>query len=185
MTDKNNSIIGIVVIVVIAFVIIFLIVNKGNSKLPIKQSDSISPEKEILDKLSFKKFDVLDEDDYAFFKSLYCNENGFSLSIIVSFEEIKNNCLDIESCLKSNVIITLDDEVSDIEEVDINGIKWNKITITKKDNVTEYYITEKYEHFYLVELDLWDYYNGDREDIDTNKCLNASRGFMNSISFNK
>lgn len=111
--------------------------------------------------------------------SLYAEHD--SCSIVISryknYPEYKNG----ESYLKDNASFTLNDEVSEITEVDSNQKNW--YTITKKTNNTHpktetSFVYVKKDDIYVVEYSYRDYDRGDYEEDNKSSACKAAKDYV-------
>jgi len=120
------------------------------------------------------------DDDYTFSKYYDYEENNVNCTISFSASD-KSIYKNKEDWFKGTFTFTLNDKVSDLKEEEING---NKVLFIEKksEKVTDYYYGfESTNYYYLINYNIYDYKDGDREDIDTNKCFTLRENIISSV----
>lgn len=85
-----------------------------------------------------------------------------------------------QEILEKVVNFTLADEVSKIQELDLS-VKGKQLTIKGEDETNYYYSIESSNYYYLINYEITDYKNGDREDATTNKCITSREKIIDTI----
>ncbi len=121
------------------------------------------------------------DDDNSFSKYYNCDENDvYSYVSIHSYK--KSLYKDKEKWFKGCFTITLNDKVSDIEEIEINGSKVLFLKIESENSIYYCYGFESSNYYYSLTYSIYDYESGDRADIDTNKCYISRDAIVNSVT---
>lgn len=114
------------------------------------------------------------------------NYNYYKLYNHCSFEvkyfDIYNNYENGEEYLKDNIRFTLNDDVENIKEVDINNNKWYLMVKNSKSYKNYYYATIYNGVGYYMEYEIYDYNNGDHEASD-NFCEVSYDKIISSVRF--
>ncbi|MBQ6323435.1 MAG: hypothetical protein IJI22_01230 [Bacilli bacterium] len=109
------------------------------------------------------------------------SENGYSCHFSVSVSEF-DNYKDGKSYLESTFNHTLSDEVSEIEEQNINGDTWYSIRKESENGYITYeYSSVKNGKVYDAEYSIFDYGYEDSNDNDDNLCLTAQNEIIKSL----
>ena len=164
--------VGIIFIIVFIFVLLKFVyeVDFNNKyeeerKLELSEINYVIPEE-------FEK--------YKSIESYSLDENDVYCRAYISASKKYN--WEFEEWFKGQIYSDLNTEVSSIEELDVNGKVAYRVD-TKRSNSEEHnYGFESTNYFYLVSYKITDYKNGDREDLDTNKCFTSEYKIINSIT---
>ena len=83
--------------------------------------------------------------------------------------------------LRDMVMFSLNDEVSEIKEIELNGYKWYYMSVDSGDKKTYYYATIKNDKVYELEYDISDYKRGDRTEDESNFCYSEYDKVISSV----
>ena len=120
------------------------------------------------------------DNDNTFGRYYNCDDNDvYSYVAIHSYEKSLYDSK--EKWFKNNFTFTLNDKVSDLEELDINGNKVLFLKIESEHNVNYCYGFESSNNYYSLSYSIYDYKSGDRADMDTNKCYISHEDIINSV----
>ncbi len=174
MNNKSKNVV-IITIIFIGLFIIYLISTMIDNK----------KEKEQME-LQFSEitYSVPSEFEYESYYSIkdysYSNNNVYCNFAVHSYK--KEYYDDFEEWFKERIIINLNDKVSELKQVDVNG---KTLLNINKENVNEksyYYGISSSNYNYFIEYEISDYMNGDREDINDNLCYNSLNKIISSIN---
>jgi hypothetical protein len=173
---KKDKIVLILVIVAIIIVVMFLIIKSVSFKEDAKDtlvfseiSYEVPKEFELDNSITHNRLYSYSED------SLYC------YLTISSYE--KEYYDDFEEWFKERIVFNLNDKVSDLEQLNVNGnniLHINRVR-NKENSKNSYYGLSSKNYYYFINYDITDYLNGDRENMDDNLCYNAIDEIISSI----
>ena len=83
--------------------------------------------------------------------------------------------------LEDNVSVHLNDEVSDVKEVDLNGDLWYSFNRKSGGNISYYYAIVKNDKGYYIEYEMRDYYHGDYSNGENNFCKASYDKIISSV----
>ena len=136
---------------------------------------------EYLDNISYVISDKFEESEYS--RGYYhYYDDGISCSFDIndySTYSYKNG----SDYLKDRITFTLNDEVSEISEVDLNGYKWYYMSVSKRGNINYYYATVKNDRGYILNYEINDYSYGDSLSGDK-FCDTEYDKVISSVRFN-
>ncbi|MBQ6494505.1 MAG: hypothetical protein IJI49_00725 [Bacilli bacterium] len=139
-------------------------------------------DKDYLIDISYDISDRFDASIYDSSRYYHYYEDDISCNFDISYFstfDINNG----EEYLRKRIMFTLNDEVSDIEEVDINNYKWYYMKVDSGDKISYYYATVKDDVGYELEYSISDYMRGDSNS--SNKvCYSEYDRVISSIKFN-
>ncbi len=179
MKDKNKniviSIVGVVIIAFIGLVVFHFISQITNNK----------KEKEEME-LRFKEitFSVPSEFEYEPYytiKDYSYSDNGVYCNFAIRSSD-KEYYDSLEEWFKERINFNLNDKVSELKEVDINGKTFLNINKEYVNEKSYYYGVSSSNYNYFIEYTISDYMNGDREDINDNLCYNSFDKIISSIN---
>ena len=180
MKKISISIFGIIGIIV-ATTVLVIVALIAIVKLGDKFDDVKYKNNDMFSEISYKIPDEFEEDHYYNSKSYRYDDNGVYCYVDITVEE--KGKIKIVDWLKENIFLSLDSNVSDVNELKVNNKKAYNINVVKDNsNNKSYYAFESSNYYYLLTYDLSDYSGGDREDLDTNKCYKYKDEIVNSIS---
>ena len=167
---RNVLIIGAIIFVIVIFVIY-------------KVNDNIYDDDyyKYLDNIDYKVSSEFEESKYSKGYYRYYNDDISCNFSIDSFSTYSYK--DGSEYLKDDIRFTLNDKVSDINEVDLNGYKWYSLTVEHNNEISYYYATVKDDNGYLLEYKIRDYNNGDYGNSKENFCYVEYDRIISSISF--
>ena len=85
--------------------------------------------------------------------------------------------------IKDSITFTLNDKVSEIKEVDLNGYKWFYFGVDGGNNKEYYYATIKDEKGYLLKYEISDYLRGDSNKDRDSFCYTEYDKIISSVRF--
>ncbi len=83
--------------------------------------------------------------------------------------------------LEDSVSVHLNDEVSDIKEVDLNGDLWYSFSKKNDSGISYYYAIVKGDKGYYLEYEIRDSYHGDYSDNENNFCKASYGEVISSV----
>ena len=83
--------------------------------------------------------------------------------------------------LEDNVSVHLNDEISDVKEVDLNGDLWYSFNRKSRGNISYYYAIVKEDKGYFIEYEIRDYYHGDYSNGENNFCKISFDKIISSV----
>lgn len=83
--------------------------------------------------------------------------------------------------LEDSVSVHLNDEVSDVKEVDLNGDLWYSFNRKSGGNSSYYYAIVKDDKGYYIEYEMRDYYHGDYSNGENNFCKASYDKIISSV----
>lgn len=83
--------------------------------------------------------------------------------------------------LRDMVMFSLNDEVSEIKEIELNGYKWYYMSVDSDGKKSYYYATIKSDKVYELEYDISDYKRGDRTEDESNFCYSEYDKIISSV----
>ncbi|MBQ8131479.1 MAG: hypothetical protein IJ193_03220 [Bacilli bacterium] len=178
---KNNAVTTTIIVTIITIVlfgggIVFIANSLGDGF----ESNYDRENKELFSELSFEIPEGFKEDDYSTMKFVSYDNNSVYFNLDITARE-KSYYKTAEEFLKDEVYFSLDDEVGELKEEEINGIKMVTLEAKKKYGDEYYYSMESSNYIYFFKFNIRDYEDGDREDIDSNPCLTAKNKILYSI----
>ncbi len=179
MKDKikiiNVAFNGLVIIALLGFFVFYFICQIVDSKKEKERMEIMFEEITYNVPSEFKYDDYYATKDYRYSDNeVYCN-----FTIRSSNKEYYDN---LEKWFKERINFNLNDKVSELNEVDINGKTFLNIN---RENIHEkiyYYGVSSSNYNYFIEYIISDYKNGDREDINDNLCYNSLDKIISSIN---
>ncbi len=177
---KKNPFIGIIIVIGI---IIFLVV--GPFIWPSYTRTHKEKNEDYFTEISYKVPKTFEEDDYS--NSKYYSFYDTSLNCTIDIRADKKlHEESFEKWFKGEINFNLNDEVSELEQLDINGNKILGIQKKSGENyswseVERYYGVESSNYYYIIDYRIIDYKNGDRTDTETSMCLSTLDTFLSSI----
>lgn len=177
----NKRKLPLVIFLTIVGTILFIVIASTVTHTIIEENSFSSKEsKTRFSEITYEVPDMFEESHYSTFRDYRYNSKEAYLDIEVSTVE-KSLYKDADNYIKERVIIKLTDKVSELKEIEINGIKMHTVTVESKNDTTYYYSMETTNYIYLFEFQISDYKNGNREDIDTNPCFTTKEKVLYSI----
>lgn len=181
---KSIDKITIIIIVIFSGIILFFIINFLKSLINGEYNTS-NEETTYKEKIVYevpKKFEKIDNDYYNYDNNdVYCSINIIETEKSLYYQSYTS----LDDYLKNNITIHLSDEVSNIEELNINNNKLLYLSVKTKNEIVYYYGIEGTEKYYMLEYKINDDKNGDRNDINDNLCYTAKDKILNSIKIKK
>lgn len=170
MNKRVFIIIGIVILFVGILIFFYYEDNDYNYKWD---------DKGYLDDISYDVPGRFESDKYTYSDNYHYYNNSISCSFNVKYfgtYNISNG----EEYLRDSIRFTLNDKVSDISLVDLNGDKWYYMTVNSGDNISYYYATIKNDKGYVLEYEVNDYLRGDTDKRD-NFCYVSYDKIISSV----
>ena len=132
--------------------------------------------------ISFDVPDVFEEDkDYIYLREYYYRDDDVYCYISFHVSDKTAYTDDKETWFKKQIRHSLNDKVSELEEVDIYDNKAYKVTIQSGKDVDYYYGFESTNHYYLLDYQITDYNEETNENIRTNPCYKYMDEIVYSI----
>jgi len=178
---NNKMVKAIVIIVSIIFSIIgifsfifivFIIVDTVEDKMYDNEV------RESFSELILDAPDEFDKDDTYYINYSYDDNGTYCYMNIYPSE--KYNTLEYE--FNESVRYTLNDKVSGLNELNINGNKVLNAEVETEDSKEYYYGIESKNYYYIIKYSIYDNMKGDRSDIDTNLCYSAKDRIISSLN---
>lgn len=169
-TIKVITIIGVMILLGIILLSSLAKINEDNTYE--REREREFSEIEFIVPKYFEKDEILYKDYSYKENSVYCD-----LSVI-NYD--KRYYKSPDEILERFVSFTLADEVSGIQELDLS-VKGKQLIIKGEDETNYYYSIESSNYYYLINYEITDYKNGDREDATTNKCITSREKIINTI----
>ena len=179
--DEKNVFIKIFAIIgtIIAFIVVVAIIGieyesdnyEEEDRKLYEEIEYVVPQDLLVSEYSNKK-----DHRYSYFEDdCYC-----SFNVEVSNKDYYDN---IEEYLKKSIYISLDNEVSEVEEIEMNGEKFYSVVIKEKKGLTNeyYYTVESANYYYLLRYRLVDESNGDTAGIEDSTCYTAKDQILKSV----
>ena len=169
-----NKRVFIIVGIVILFICIFIFFYYRDNNYNYRWDD-----KGYLDDISYDVPGNFKSDRYTYSDNYHYYNNSISCSFNVKYfsvYDISNG----EEYLKDNIRFTLNDEVSDISLVDLNGDKWYYMTVNRRSDTSYYYAIIKNDKGYVLEYEINDYLRGDTDKKD-NFCYVSYDKIISSV----
>ena len=164
---KLYTIIFVVIILVVIFIFCFIkdnVIESGNS-------------------LSDITFDIDDRFEASLYDgSGYYHYYSDDISCNFDFSYYSNyRYITGDDYLRDMVKFSLNDEVSEIKEIELNGYKWYYMSVDSDGKKTYYYATIKNDKVYELEYDISDYKRGDRTEDESNFCYSEYDKVISSV----
>ncbi len=125
--------------------------------------------------------DEFEETDGSIYsKSYYYRDDDAYCYIYVRPDEKDLYNEDKEVWFKGNIRLSLNDKVSDLKELDVNG---KKVLFVEKDSngdITKYYAFESSNNYYLLEYEI-NRYNDENETYKNSPCYTLVDEVINSV----
>ena len=177
---KKNPFIGIIIVIGIIIILIFVPFLWPSIPNNYKENN-----KEYFKEISYTVPSEFELDDYHHSRNYSYYDTSLNCYIDIRAQE-KLREQSFEKWFKGDISFTLNDELSELEELEING---NKILGIQKrrgedyswSEVEYYYGVESSNYYYMIEYRIIDYKNGDRTDTETSMCLSTLDTFLSSI----
>ena len=118
------------------------------------------------------------ESDEAYKTYHYYNDDIQCRADFYSFSKYN---LDFKDWFKGTIVVSLDDEIGEIEELTIGGKKAYYVEVKTKYRVEHYYGIESTNHYYSFNYSIYDNLKQDREDLDSNVCYISENRIVDSI----
>ena len=136
------------------------------------ESDDYNEEnKKRFSEISFNVPEVFEEDkDYIYLREFYYKGDNVYCYVNFSASDKSTYSDDKETWFKKQIRFSLNDKVSELEEVDIYDNKAYKVTVQSGKDFDYYYGFESTNHYYLLDYQITDYNEETNEDIQTNPC---------------
>ena len=165
--------IPIIVLAIIAVIIIgIFLISCAYGALEDKRYD-----KELEKELSEIDFKIPDEYSKIRYNSYSYEEDNLSCKLyIISYGKYEEN---FEKWFKGTINVNLNDEVSEMQEVNIGDIKGYSIKVGEKYSDSHYYGFETTNHYY--EFEFRSNKVDDNEDIGVSTCYNLEDKIISSI----
>lgn len=161
---------------IIVFFVLFIIVSSYIKETKFEKKYEIEKEKEF-EEIEYVIPEMFEKsEDYT---SYSYGENN--VHCYAYFYASKKYDYNFETWFKERVHITLDDEVSKLEETIVDGRKGYHVNVKSGRRDEHYYGFESTNYYYSLSYSITDYKNGDREDKDTNPCYIAEHKIIDSI----
>ena len=173
--DKRLKVIGIIFIVVLIITIIYIISDKDYNHYHEKPNKYLSNITYIIPE-SFEK------DTYTYSINYHYHENYTSCNFEIKYFDNYNNYQNGGDYLKDNIRFTLNANISDIKEININNNKWYLIEKFNNSYKNYYYATIYKGIGYYMEYEIYDYNNGDHEG-NNNFCNISYNKIISSVKF--
>ena len=174
---NKNLLMGIVIGIAIILVIVLAILQS--------YKDYPEEEKESFDEISYTVPSEFEVSEYSDSKYYFYYDSDVKCSLDITLTE-KARERSFEKWFKGEITFTLNDELGELEELDING---NKILGIQKrrgedyswSQVEYYYGVESSNYYYMINYNIIDYDKGDREASESSLCLTALDSILSSI----
>lgn len=166
----------VILIIVGVVIVLFVLYFIGNHKYEYHLDYGY------LDNISYNISDEFEGSDSSRGYYHYYGDNS-SCSFSVDNFYVNSNYKDAKDYLRNNLYFTLNDKVSEIEEVSLNGYQWYYLKKEDDGGVTYYYATIKGDTGYVLEYDINDYNNGDYNKDDYNLCYMEYDRIISSVRF--
>ncbi len=168
--NKKAIPVFVVLFIVIVFVIFFKTRNSDNLF-----SDNLFSEISYEVPSNFES-----EEDYTYSRYYRYYDNDVYCNLSVSADE-STIYGDFKEWFANSVHFNLNDKVSELKEITINGNEMYYVDKKSKNSTVYYYGVKSSNYYYSITYTLNDYENGDRADIETNLCYTAKNQIINTV----
>ena len=134
-----------------------------------------------LDNISYDISNKFKESEYSGGYYHYYGNNVSCTFDVDSFSTY--NYFNGSDYIKDRITFTLNDKVSDIKEVDLNGYKWFYFGVDGGNNKEYYYATIKDDKGYLLKYEISDYLRGDSNKDRDSFCYTEYDKIISSVRF--
>ena len=171
MNKKVLLVIGVIIVIVVSYII-----------YKINDNYNYGYYYEFLNNISYDISSKFEEGKYS---KGYYHYYGDDVSCSFNIDSFSTyNYSNGSDYIKDRINFTLNDKVSEIEEVDLNGYKWFYFSVDGGDNKEYYYATIKDDKGYLLEYEIRDYNRGDSMEGTKSFCYAEYDNSISSVRFN-
>ena len=178
MDNKGIKYVVICIIVITTIAIGFLIYHI------IKGTDRLDDNKFELSEITYTAPEGFEE-DIGYNSMYYDYKDDFVYCDIrirsYDKETYDDDFKDAKEMLKNTTYAYLSETVGEVEEVVIGNKTGYRVMITSPKETNYYYGVESTKYIYKIEYEIRDYKNGDRPDLETNKCYTSLDKFIESV----
>lgn len=170
-----------VFLIIFAVIIVGLIVFSYCEDYKYRYEDEKERDK-YLSNIIYEVSDSFKRDEYTYSVNYSYYQSYNHCSFEIKYFDNYNKYVSGDEYLRDNIRFTLNDDVENVKEVDINNNKWYLIIKNSKSYKNYYYATIYNGVGYYMEYEIYDYNNGDYEG-NNNFCEVSYNKIISSVRF--